>query len=151
DVGRLQKRIAKETVRVEIVFLDLAHLLLIGRNPLQPWERNNHRKKQMQLGMLHDTRLDEQCRSIGVDSRGKPVDSIVDNVFANARGGIVVGRQRVPVHDAVKALVFVLQPNPVVKSADEVTEVQLTRRPHAAEDSWLWHIHATRYARTTES
>jgi hypothetical protein len=36
----------------------------------------------------------------------------------------------VPVGDEIKALVLFLQRNPILQGADEVTDVQLPRRPH---------------------
>ena len=51
-------------------------------------------------------------------------------------GGVgVVARQRVPVGDEVEAVVAVLQRSPVVQRADEMTEVQFSRRAHARDDA----------------
>ena len=40
---------------------------------------------------------------------------------------------------AMKALVFILETNPVFEGADQMTEMKATRRPHAAQNSWFTH------------
>ncbi len=43
DVGRLQQRIAEETIGRQILVLQLLLLILVGRHPLQPAQRRHHR------------------------------------------------------------------------------------------------------------
>ena len=50
--------------------------------------------------------------------------------------GVVAG-QRVPVGDEVEAVVPVLQRRPVVQRPDQVTEVELSGRAHARNDTRL--------------
>jgi hypothetical protein len=77
DVGRLQQRIAEETVGRQILVLELFLLVLVGRHALQPAERRHHRQQQMQLGVLGHLRLDEQRRPDRIDARRQPVDDHV--------------------------------------------------------------------------
>ena len=50
------------------------------------------------------------------------------------RGVGVVGGQRVPVGDEEEAIVLVLQLDPVIQRAHEVSQVQLAGGAHAAQD-----------------
>ena len=90
--------------------------------------------------MLNHLRLNKDCGAIGIEARGEPVHGVVQDVRANIVRGFVVGCERVPVHDAMKALVLVLQLDPVVESSDKVTEMKAARWPHATENSWFAHV-----------
>ena len=47
NVSRLQQRIAEEAVGREVLFLQSFLLILVGRHPLQPTERGDHRQKEV--------------------------------------------------------------------------------------------------------
>src|SRR5215831_9712862 len=93
----------------------------------------------MQLRMFDNVRLDENRGSIRIHPDSEPIEGIVDDVFANTFGGIVVSRQRMPIDDAVIAVVRILEAHPVIESSNKMAEVQLPRRPHAAKNSWPFH------------
>jgi hypothetical protein len=67
DVGALQQRIAEEPVGREILLLQLLLLVLVGRHPLQPAERRDHRQQQVQLGVLRHARLQEDRAGAGIE------------------------------------------------------------------------------------
>jgi hypothetical protein len=79
DVGRLQQRVAEEAVGREIAVLQLLHLVLVGRHPLQPPQRRAHGQQREQLGMLGQAALHEDRALLGVQAGGDPVhDHVVD-------------------------------------------------------------------------
>src|SRR5215831_19094508 len=93
----------------------------------------------MQLRMFDNVGLDEYRRSIRIHADSEPIECVIDDVFANALGGIIVSRQRMPIDDAVIAVVRVLETHPVIEGSNKMAEVQLPRRPHAAKNSWPFH------------
>src|SRR5262252_6488817 len=50
-----------------------------------------------------------------------------------------------PIDDAIEAIVIVLQPHPVVERAYQMTEVQLSGRPHSAKNSGSFHGRTSDY------
>jgi hypothetical protein len=84
-------------------------LLLVGRHPLEPAQRADHRQQQVQLGVLRHLGLHEQRRGAGADTRRQPVHGHVHDMLGNQTGIGVLGRQRMPVDDAEVAIVLVLQ------------------------------------------
>ena len=60
DIGRLQDRVAKEAVGAEVAIFQILDLLFVSGNALEPRKRRDHRKEQIQLGVLQHARLDEQ-------------------------------------------------------------------------------------------
>ena len=89
----------------------------------------------MQLRMTRDARLDQQSALVGIDTGSQPVQGYLDDVCAELRNVRVFCRERMPIHDAVKALVGVLQSHPVVQGPDQVTQVEPARGAHAAENA----------------
>ena len=87
-----------------------------------------------QLGVLGHERLDEQHRALGIDAGCDPVGDVVDRVVDDLARVGVVARQRVPVGDEVAAVVGVLQRDPVLERADQMSKMQLAGRAHARHD-----------------
>ncbi len=52
DVRRLQHRIAEKSVGAQIFLRNVFALLFVGGDALQPAQRRDHGKQQMQFGML---------------------------------------------------------------------------------------------------
>src|SRR4051812_44680807 len=116
DVGGLQQRIPEEAVGAEIFVLDVVALLFVGWHALKPAKRRDHGEQQEQLGVLRYVRLDEECRLLGIESGGEPVERDLQRIFFHAGGVGVVGGERVPVGDEKKAIVLagILQIHPVL-------------------------------------
>ncbi len=60
DVGALQYGIAEKAVGIQVFFPQLLLHILVRRYPLQPAQWRKHGQQQVQFGVLHDPRLDEQ-------------------------------------------------------------------------------------------
>ena len=133
DVSRLQDGIPEESVGVEVLFLEILLLVLVGRDALKPAERGHHGEQQMKLGVLRNVRLDEDGRLLGIEASGEPVKGHLKNVVLDPRGVSVIGREGVPVGDKEEAIVFFLEPNPVLQCTNIVADVQLACRSHAAQ------------------
>ena len=81
DVGGLQQRIAEKAVGAQIFFRDVLALLFVGRYALQPAQRRDHRKQQVQFGVLRHMRLDEHGAAFGIESRGQPVEQHIERIL----------------------------------------------------------------------
>ena len=136
DVRRLQHRVAEKSVSAEIFFRNVLALLLVGGDALQPAQRRDHGKQQMQFGMLRHVRLDEHGAALGIEPGGQPVEQHFQRVFFDPRSVGVIGGERVPVGDEEKAIVLVLHAHPVVQRADEVSQMQLAGGAHTAEHAF---------------
>ena len=134
-VGRLKQRIAEEPDRREILFRELLLLILVGRHALEPGNRDHHREQQVQLRVLRHERLDENRAPLRIEAGGEPVRDVVERVRGHLAGVGVVARQRVPVGDEIEAVVLLLQRHPVAERADQVPQMQPSRRPHARNDA----------------
>ena len=134
DVRRLQHGIAEKPVGAQVPVVQLRLHVPVGRRPLQPANRRDHRQQQVQFGVLRHLRLDEDGRGARVDARGQPVDDHVEGVPLDILGIVVAGGERMPVSDEEIALVLVLQPYPVLDYPVVVTEVQAPGRAHAGSD-----------------
>src|SRR5215207_10343759 len=93
----------------------------------------------MKLSVLKDPGLNEDRRAVRIESGRKPVHRVVEDVCANVPRRFVVCRECVPIHNAVKAFVLVLQPDPVLQRANQMAQMKAARWPHAAQDSWFTH------------
>ncbi len=133
DVGSHEHGIAEESVGVEILLLEILLLLLVGRDAFEPAQRGHHGEQQVEFGVLRHMRLDEDGRLLGIESGGEPVESHFKDVGLDPRGISVIGGESMPVGDKEKAIVFVLEPGPVLQRSDVVANVQFTCRSHAAE------------------
>ena len=135
DVSCLQQRITEEADRREVLLGELLLLFLVRRNPFEPWDRDDHRQQQEQLGVLRDERLHEDGAALRVDAGRNPVGEIVERVTGDRLRVRILAGQRVPVGDEVEAVVLFLERDPILERAHEVAEMQFARRPHAGNDS----------------
>jgi hypothetical protein len=122
--------VAEESVVGQVPVRELLLLILVGRHALEPAHRRNHSKQQRELRVLGHAGLDEDGGARGVDARGKPVDEHLPDAVGNRFGCVVMGRQRVPVGGEVQALVFFLQPHPVLERAVVVADMHAPRWAH---------------------
>src|SRR5262249_26895813 len=106
------------------------------------------RQQEMQFGVFHYMGLNEQSRSIWINTSRQPINGIVDDHRTNTFGGIVVSRQRMPIDDTVETFVLILQTHPIVDGADKMAQMQFSCRPHAAKNSRSLHIQKNRKERT---
>jgi hypothetical protein len=135
DVGGLQQRVAQEAVGGQVAVLELVDLVLVGRHALQPAQRRAHGQQREQFGVFGQAALDEDGALLGVQAGGDPVHDHVVDVALHHLALFVVRGQRMPVGDEEEALVFVLQPHPVLQGAVVVAEVHGAGGAHAGEDS----------------
>src|SRR5208282_5223594 len=124
DVGGLQERIAEEAIGAEVAVLEILNLLFVGRDALEPRERRDHRKQQMQFGVLEDARLDEQRRLRRIETDREPVGRYLQRVFGDGGRVFVMRRQRVPIGDEEKTFVLFLEFEPILKGAEIMAEME---------------------------
>ena len=137
DVGGLQAGVAEEAVSVEILAGDVFDLFLVGGDALEPAERGDHAKEEMEFGVFGDERLLEDDGFLRVEAGGEIVGDDFDGVLRDGGSVGVVGGEGVPVGDEVEAVVIwiVLQANPVFQRAEIVADVEFAGWAHAAEDA----------------
>ena len=111
-------------------------LVLVARHALEPAERRDHRQQQVQLGVLGHLRLHEQRGHARIEPGRQPVDEHLVDEFGELLGVFVARGQGMPVRDEEKALVLVLEIDPVFECAMVVAKMQLTRRPHPGKNSF---------------
>ena len=85
----------------------------------------------MQFGVLRYPRLNKQGRTARVYTCRQPVNDQVHAALRDDRWIFVVRGQGVPIGNKVKALVTVLQFDPVFENTVVMPEMQQTGRPHA--------------------
>jgi len=134
-VRALQQRVTEEPVGGEILLFQLFLLVLVARHALEPAERRDHREQQVQLGVLGNVRLHEERGNAGIQAGGQPVDQHFADVFLQARGVLVAGREHVPVGDEEETFVLILQLDPVAQRPMPVAEVQRAGGTHAGKDA----------------
>ena len=115
DVGAHHHRIAEEAEIRQIAVGELLLLILVRRHPLEPADGRDHAEQQRQLGVLGHARLDEQRRARRIDAGREPVDEHVPDAFGDRFGLVEMRRERMPVGGEEQALVFFLQPDPVLQ------------------------------------
>ena len=135
DVRRLQDGIPEEPVGVEVLLLQLLDEFLVGRDALQPAERHHHREQQMEFGVLGHLRLDEERAALWIEPHREPVGGDLEGARPEVARVLVVGGQRVPVHDAVEGVELVLHRHPVAVRPHQVPEVGRPGGPHPGEEA----------------
>ena len=133
DVRALQNWI-REQAQVHVLRMLLGHLLE-GGSTLDPAERGHHRQQEVELCDLRHLGLliDDAPRRIDADSqqvRGQIEHLVLDLV------PVGLGREGVVIRDEVEALVLALEVDPVLGRAEVIAEVEPSRGPDAAQDSY---------------
>ncbi len=131
DIGGLEQRVAEKADARQIAVAQLLDLLLVGRHALEPRNRRHHLQQQVELGVLRHHRLHEEGALLGIEAGANPVGDVVERGRDDLAGVGVVRRQGMPVDDAVEAVELGLKVDPVLKSADQMTQMQLAGRAHA--------------------
>jgi hypothetical protein len=86
----------------------------------------------MKFRMLRDPRLDEDSASFGIETGRKEVQNdILCRLLYCLRAGIP-RRKGVPVGTKIVALVLILQPDPILESSYEISEMELSAGLHPA-------------------
>src|SRR5712692_8955616 len=139
DVGSLQDRLPEKSVVTDVFFADVLALLFVSRHALEPTERRHCRQDQVKLGVLGYHRLNEDGRTLCIESRYQPVAHHVDRVLFNTTGVGVIAGERVQVGNEVKTIIVAgdLQANPLLELAFVVAEMKIPGRAHSAYDSFL--------------
>ena len=132
DVGGLQHGIV-EDADVDAVGV-LLGLVLELRHALEVAEPRDAVEHPRELGVLGHHRLQEQQRPLGVDAEREQVDDHLVDPARHVLGRVRL-RDRVVVDDAIdRALVLVLQCDPVTNRTQVVAEVKLARRLDPGEN-----------------
>ena len=134
DVRGLQQRIAEKADRRQVLVLQRFLLLLVGRHPLEPRHRHDHRQQQIQLGVLRHERLGEERALLRIETGADPIGDVLVGVGRQLAGVGEIAGQRVPVGDEIKRVVLILERDPVAERADQMAEVQPAGRTHAGHD-----------------
>ena len=78
-------------------------------------------------------RLDEYLGSLGIDPRRQPIDDHLPGIALDILGMLVVGGQGMPVGDEEKALILVLQLQPVLQHPMIMTQMQTAGGTHTGQ------------------
>ena len=114
-------------------------LFLVSGIPLQPGQRGEHGKEQIELCMFFDVGLNEKCGLLRVKSHGNPVhDNFIGAFPDDSRIGIITG-QRMPVCNKIETLKLFLKFFPVEQCTAQMTEMQFTGGSHTAYDFPFCH------------
>ena len=134
DVGGLEHGVAEQPVGHLVLPGGAGHVLEAG-HPLEPRHRDEVLEQRVELADLGDRRLEVEGRLLRVDAGRQLVEDHVAGVGTDLVdvGAGVLRREHVQVGDDEERLVLLLQPDPVLDAADEVTEVQLARGPVSGE------------------
>ena len=84
------------------------------------------------IGIRHP-RLDEQRRARRIDTRGEPVDKHLPYALRHRLRLVEMRCQGVPVGSEEQALVFFLQPDPVLQRAMKMADMHASRGTHARQ------------------
>ena len=128
NVGGLQYRIAQQVVRDLIEAGRVGHVL-DRRQLLQPLDGHQSAEQQLQFVDLVHGRLQIEGHLGRVDADGQMVQHDGPRVVGDGQNIVlgVLGRQHVQVGDQEKALVLVLQRQPVPVAADVVAQMEFAR------------------------
>ena len=132
DVGGHQHRIG-EQARRDVVGV-LGGLGLELGHAAQLAELGVAAQDPAQLRVLGHVALDKHDVLLGIQAAGDILSQLVNAALAQ-RGGILPHGDGVHVHDAVQAVVLVLQIHPILDGAHVGAQSQLTGGLDAAEDS----------------
>jgi len=75
NVGRLEHRIAEESIRGKVLGVELLLLIFVGGIAFQPGQRRDHPKEEIELGMFFDFRLDKERAVFRVRDGAQPVEN----------------------------------------------------------------------------
>jgi hypothetical protein len=89
----------------------------------------------MQLKVSFHVALNEHRRDRGIETRREKVKNDLANIDLQVRSVGIVRRQRMIVRDKEVALILVLQLHPVMQRTHIVSQVQLARRTHPAQNT----------------
>ena len=85
--------------------------------------------------MFVDVALHEERGDLRVEAGGEEIECDLGDIGPQLAEVGVVGGEGVEVGDEEIAVVFVLEPDPVVEGSHVIAEVQLAGRPHAAKNA----------------
>src|SRR5882672_604405 len=85
--------------------------------------------------MLLHVRLHKDHALLRIKAGGQEIQDNFQSAVGKARGVIVVRGKSVPIGDKEKAVVRILELDPVLQRANVVAEMQLAGGAHAAEDA----------------
>ena len=124
DVSALTDRVERESEAVPVSEpLDL-ELVLQGRVPHDPVEREKHRQVPRQLGDRRHLALNDDRRALGVDARCEPVLQNLEGVARDLGRLVSARREGVKVGDEEVAVVLGLEAHSVLERADPMPDVE---------------------------
>lgn len=123
---------------MEIFVFDVVELLFVGGDALEPAERGDHGEEEVEFRVFGDLGLEEDYGFLRVEAGGEIVDGDLEGIFCDGGSVGVIAGEGVPVGDEIETLVggIGLELDPVLESAEIVTDVKTAGGAHAGEDSF---------------
>src|SRR3989338_4140335 len=87
--------------------------------------------------MFRHIGLAEDHAALRINPPGQPIHDVLIGPLMDALGMLILAHERMVVGHHEEALVLLLQLLPVGERTDEMTQVKVTRGPHATEDARL--------------
>jgi hypothetical protein len=140
DVGCLQHGISKKPIGVEVLIRDFSLHFLESGNPLQPGQGDDHGKEKMKLCMLLDLGLDKDHTLIWIYAKTQPSSGIFKNIVSDNSGFLILRAEGMPGNDGIIAVIFILQPYPVLECTSQMSEMERACGPHSAENDFFWFV-----------
>ena len=138
DIRRHQRRIGEETA-VDVLAV-LGGLVLKLRHARELAEHRIAVQDPAELGVLRHVGLDEQRVLLGVQAAGDVLRQLLEASSSEVHRNLPHG-DGVHVHDAVQAVILVLQRDPVFDCAHIRAQRQIAARLNARKDAFfLFHI-----------
>jgi competence protein ComEC len=138
DVRSHEHRVAQEAIGGQILGRQFGQLVLVGWVALQPRHRRDHGQEQMELHMLLDLGLLEQHAFFRIEPGRHPVLDQLRHKPLDALGLGVFRGQGVPVGHEEKAVVGLLQFDPVFEHAEVMAQMQGAGGAHAGNDPFCF-------------
>lgn len=134
DVGRHEDGVIEEPGRHA---LEASRLIFELRHSLEFADRGDRVEEPLQFGMLRDMRLDEENRAIGIDAGREETHRHFPRPPRQRRGLVFPG-DGVKIHHREKALVGLLEPDPVLDRSEPVADMQFAGGLDSREDACHW-------------
>ena len=87
----------------------------------------------MQLGMFRNPRLNKDAGPIRVHSGGQPIHDHIPNILADDLSILVMRGQGMPIGHEIKAVIVMLQPDPVFQNPVIMSQMQTPGRSHTRQ------------------
>ena len=131
----MQHRISQKAVCMQILVRYVLLLLFVTGDTLQPSQRRDHGKQQVQFSVLLHVRLHKDGAFFRIEACRQKIQNHLQRIVCQPRGVVIISGKRVPVRHKEKTIMRILQAHPVLQCTHVVSEVQLAGGAHSAEDA----------------